>query len=260
MESTFIPWASEISNQTSTQFFELDSGPNGEQCPGSTRPFSPALDGGSADNTAGAHSSLGLQLARQDGEQNLAGLEVSVPRGLTATLKGVPYCPESAISTLNSAGYLGATELSTSACPAASQVGSVAATAGAGTKPLNLAGKAYLAGPYKGAPLSLVSVVPAVTGPYDLGNVVVRAALEVDPATAQVSVKSDPLPQIIGGIPLRTRSLQVVLDRPGFTLNPTNCKPTQIGATVFGDEGGQGLDGHPLSGCELHRSRVRAKA
>ncbi len=238
VESTFVPWASEISNQTSTQFFELNSGPNGEQCPGSTRPFSPALDGGSADNTAGAHSSLGVELARQDGEQNLAGLEVSVPRGLTATLKGVPYCPEAAIATLNSAGYLGATEMSTPACPAASQVGSVAATAGAGTKPLNLSGKAYLAGSYKGAPLSLVSVVPAVTGPYDLGNVVVRSALEVNPATAQVTVKSDPLPQIMGGIPLRTRSLRVVLDRPGFALNPTNCQPSQIGATAYGNEGG----------------------
>jgi hypothetical protein len=238
VESTFVPWASEISNQTSTQFFELNSGPNGEQCPGSTRPFSPALEGGSADNTAGAHSSLGVELARQDGEQNLAGLEVSVPPGLTATLRGVPYCPEAAIATLNSAGYLGATEMSTPACPPSSQVGSVAATAGAGTKPLNLSGKAYLAGPYRGAPLSLVSVVPAVTGPYDLGNVVVRSALDVDPATAQVTVKSDPLPQILGGIPLRTRSLRVVLDRPGFALNPTNCQPSQIGATAYGNEGG----------------------
>jgi len=147
VESTFIPWASEISNQTSTQFFELNSGPNGQQCPGITRPFAPALAGGSADNTAGAHSSLGLQLTRLDGEQNLAGLEVSVPPGLTATLKGVPYCPEAAISRLNSAGYLGATELTSPACPAASQVGSVAATAGAGAKPLNLSGKAYLAAP-----------------------------------------------------------------------------------------------------------------
>jgi hypothetical protein len=239
VESTFVPWATEISDQTSTQFFELDSGPNGAQCPGSTRPFSPTLAGGSADNTAGAHSSFGLQLARQDGEQNLAGLEVSLPPGLAATLKGVPYCPESAISTLNSAGYLGATELSTPACPAASQVGTVSATAGAGTKPLNLSGKAYLAGPYKGAPLSLVTVVPAVTGPYDLGNVVVRAALDVDPATAQVSVKSDPLPQILGGIPLRTRSFQVVLDRPGFALNPTDCQRSQIATTVSGDEGGR---------------------
>jgi hypothetical protein len=245
VETTFTPWASELSDQTSTQFFSMDSGPNGEQCPGSTRPFAPALVSGSTDNTAGKHSSLGLKITRQDGEQNLSGLEVSEPRGLAATLKGVPYCPESAISALNSAGYLGSTELSTPACPAASQVGSVTTTAGAGTKPLNLAGKAYLAGPYKGAPLSLVTVVPAVTGPYDLGNVVVRAALDVDPATAQVSVRSDPLPQIIGGIPLRTRSIQILLDRPDFTLNPTNCKRTQTVASVSGDEGGQSSPAAP---------------
>jgi hypothetical protein len=239
VESTFTPWAAEISEQISTQFFELNSGPNGGECPGATRPFSPSLAGGSVDNTAGAHSSLGVELRRADGEQNLSGLEVSVPQGLTATLAGVPYCPEPAIATLNGPGYLGAAELAAPACPPASQVGTVAATAGAGTKPLNLAGKAYLAGPYEGAPLSLVSVVPAVTGPYDLGNVVVRAALEVDPATAQVTVKSDPLPQIMGGIPLRTRSLRIVLDRPGFALNPTNCHSAQIAATVAGNEGGQ---------------------
>jgi hypothetical protein len=239
VKSTFTPWASELSDQTSTQFFGLDSGPNGEQCPGSTRPFAPALAAGSADNTAGAHSSYGLKITRQDGEQNLTGLEVSQPPGLAATLKGVPYCPESAIATLSSAGYLGSTELSTPACPAASQVGFAATTSGAGTKPLNLAGKVYLAGPYNGAPLSLLTVVPAVTGPYDLGNVAVRAALDVNPATAQVSVRSDPLPQIIGGIPLRTRSLQIVLDRSGFALNPTNCKRTQVVASVSGDEGGQ---------------------
>jgi hypothetical protein len=245
VDSTFTPWASELSDQSSTQFFTLDSGPNGAQCPGGTRPFSPGLTGGSVDNTAGAHSSLGLALTRQDGEQNLTGLEVSVPQGLTATLNGVPYCPESAISTLNSAGYLGSAELGMPACPEASEVGSVYTTAGAGTKPLNLAGKTYLAGPYKGSPLSLVNVVPAVTGPYDLGNVVVRAALDVDPATAQVKVKSDPLPQIIGGIPIRLRSLQVVLDRPGFTLNPTDCKRSQIAATAYGDEGGQSSSAAP---------------
>jgi hypothetical protein len=245
VDSTFTPWASELSNQSSTQFFALDSGPNGQQCPGSARPFSPALAGGSVDNTAGVHSSLGLELTRQDGEQNVVGLEVSVPRGLAATLRGVPYCPESAISTLNGAGYLGSTELSSPACPAASEVGSVHTTSGAGTKPLNLAGKAYLAGPYKGSPLSLVTVVPAVTGPYDLGNVVVRAALDVNPATAQVNVKSDPLPQIIGGIPVRLRSLRVVLDRPAFTLNPTNCKRRQMVATASGDEGGRSSSAAP---------------
>ncbi len=88
-------------------------------------------------------------------------------------------------------------------------------------------GKVYLAGPYKGAPLSLLVVIPAVSGPYDLGNVVVRAAINVDQTTAQVTTVSDPLPQIIEGIPLRTRAIRVNLDRPEFAINPTNCEPSR---------------------------------
>ena len=100
-----------------------------------------------------------------------------------------------------------------------------------------MSGKAYLAGPYKGAPLSLLAVIPAVSGPYDLGNVAVRAAIEVDPTTAQVTAVSDPLPQIIEGIPLRTRSILINLDRPDFALNPTNCDAFSVRARIAGSEG-----------------------
>ena len=108
---------------------------------------------------------------------------------------------------------------------------------GAGSHPLYNAGKVYLAGPHQGSPLSLVVVVPAVSGPYDLGNVTVRAALNVDPITAQVSAASDPIPQIVEGIPLRLRSLFVDLDRPRFTFNPTNCDPFAVVAGAAGNEG-----------------------
>jgi hypothetical protein len=80
-------------------------------------------------------------------------------------------------------------------------------------------------------------VIPALSGPYDLGVVAVRAAIEVDPTTAQVTTVSDPLPRILEGVPLRTRFIRVNLDRPGFALNPTNCEPLSIQAQVSGEEG-----------------------
>jgi hypothetical protein len=237
VRSTFTPWAKEISDQTSVQFFSVDSGPGGAPCPNGPRPFAPRLEAGAQDNTAGVHSPFVLQLSRSDGEQNLSGLTVKVPPGLSATLAGVPYCSEAQIASLSTLGYTGLAEQSSPACPAASQVGSAIAGAGAGTHPVYVGGKAYLAGPYKGAPLSLVVVIPALSGPYDLGVVAVRAALEVDPETARVTAVSDPLPRIIEGVPLRTRFIRIALDRAGFALNPTNCDPLAVGATVSGEEG-----------------------
>src|SRR5262249_2866659 len=170
-------------------------------------------------------------------DQNLTGLTVSTPPGFSASLRGVPYCPQSAIDQLANPLYSGLAELSSSACPLASQVGTAVAGAGAGSHPVYVAGKVYLAGPYNGAPLSLLTVIPAVSGPYDLGNVAVRAAIEVDSTTAQVTAVSDPLPQIIEGIPLRTRSILINLDRPDFTLNPTNCDGFAVKAQISGSEG-----------------------
>jgi hypothetical protein len=243
VKSTFTPWAAELPQQTSTQFFTIDSGPGGTPCPGTTRPFDPNFAAGVVDNTAGVHTPFVLRLDRPDGDQNLTGLDVTTPPGFSATLKGVPYCPESAIAQLADSDYSGVLEQTSPACPAASRIGSVSASAGAGSRPVHVGGQAYLAGPYKGAPLSLVIVIPAVSGPYDLGNVAVRAALFVDPLTAQVHAVSDPLPQILEGIPLRTRSIQINLDRsdangnPDFTLNPTNCEQFSVDAAVHGDQG-----------------------
>jgi hypothetical protein len=238
VRSTFTPWAKEISDQTSVQFFTVDSGPGGTPCPNGPRPFSPRLEAGAEDNTAGVHSPFTLQLRREDGEQNLSGLTVKTPPGLSATLAGIPYCPEASIASLGSLAHTGLIEQANPACPAASQVGTAIAGAGAGTHPVYVGGKAYLAGPYKGAPLSLIVVLPALSGPYDLGVVAVRAALEVDPETARVTAVSDPLPRIIEGVPLRTRFIRIALDRAGFTLNPTNCDPFAVQATVSGEEGG----------------------
>ena len=95
----------------------------------------------------------------------------------------------------------------------------------------------YLAGPFKGAPLSLVAVTPAIAGPYDYGVVVVRVALHIDPLTAQVTAVSDTVPSIIGGIPIRMRSIQVNIDREKFTINPTNCSRFSVDSQGIGDQG-----------------------
>lgn len=237
VSTEFEPWDGALPNQTSTQFFTLGSGPGGMPCPDGPRPFAPGFGAASAGNTAGAHTSFSLNLTRPDGDQNLSGLTVTTPPGFAATLKGVPYCPEGDIAAASTPGYSGLSEQSAPSCPAASQVGTASAGAGAGTHPFYAPGQVYLAGPYKGAPLSLVVITPAVSGPYDLGNVVVRAALQVNPETAQVTTVSDPLPQILEGIPLRLRSIQVNLDRPNFTVNPTNCEPFATTASALGSEG-----------------------
>ena len=237
VESTFTPWDAALAEQTSTQFFSLTSGPDGSPCPGATRPFGPTLLSGVADKGAGQHSAFTLDVSRADGDQNLSGITVATPPGFAATLKGVPYCPEAAIAKLLQPGYSGRTEQAAPACPAGSQIGTAIAGAGAGSHPLYLDGSVYLAGPYKKAPLSLMVAIPAVSGPYDLGVVAVRSAVRVDPRTAQITTVSDPLPQILEGLPVRTRSIRISLDREHFTVNPTNCDPFAVQSSILGDEG-----------------------
>ena len=234
----FVPWNHELANSNSTDFMDFAGGPNGTGCPGIARPYSPAVRTGVANNTAGVHSPFSVTLSRDDGHQNVTGLNVATAPGFAATLKGVPYCPEGAIALLNNPSHSGRTELATPACPAPSRIGNATTGTGAGTHQLYTSGGVYLAGPYKGAPLSLVVVVPAVSGPYDLGNVVVRSAINVNPITAQVSTASDPIPQILDGIPLRLRTILVDLNRPGFTLNPTDCSSFRVDSAAIGSEGG----------------------
>ncbi|MGA8744554.1 MAG: hypothetical protein WB507_01665 [Solirubrobacterales bacterium] len=238
VESTFTPWDSFLSRQTSTQFFQLKSDPGGASCPNGPRPFTPSFQAGSTGHiTAGAHAPFTLEITRPDGNQNLTGLTVTTPPGFSATLKGIPYCPDAALDQAAAPAYSGLEQEANSSCPPGSQIGTSVAGAGAGTHPVYLPGRVYLAGPYKGAPLSLAVITPAVSGPYDLGNVVIRAALHVNPETAQITAVSDPLPLIHEGIPLRLRSVRVELNRPDFTLNPTNCDPFSVNTEISGSEG-----------------------
>lgn len=191
--------------------------------------FKPGFEAGTTNPTAGSYSSFALRVTRGDGEQNVSRIDATLPKGVLAKLAGVAVCGDAQAATGN--------------CPPASQVGTTTVGAGAGSNPLYVPqpGKAptavYLAGPYKGAPLSLVVKVPAQAGPFDLGTVAVRNALRIDPVTAQASVSSDPLPQILQGIPIAYRDIRVDVDRPGFTLNPTSCDPMAVDGVIGSAQG-----------------------
>jgi hypothetical protein len=237
VESEFVPWDGSLPPQKSKSQFNVTSGPGGARCPPKPRPFSPQIQGGTANTTAGTYSPFSFRLTRADGQQDLSSIALLGPPGFLASLRGVPYCPDAALAAAADASYTGAQELAAPSCPAASQIGESTAGAGAGSHQVYLAGKVYMAGPYKGSPLSIAVITPVVSGPYDLGNVVIRSAVNVDPLTARVDVSSDPLPQLIDGIPLRLRTVQVDLNRPAFTLNPTNCDPFALESAIVGDEG-----------------------
>jgi hypothetical protein len=206
--------------------------------------FSPTIKAGVNDPTAGAFSPFIFDLNREDGQQALRGLELHLPEGEIAKIKGVSLCPDAAAT----AGT----------CPADSRIGTVQATTGPGPEPLQVpqAGKpqpaVYFAGPYQGAPYSIVTEAPAQAGPFDLGVLAVRSALQVDPETAQVTVKADPLPQFFEGVGLAYRHLHVVVDRPEFDLNPTDCREMAVTSDVTST---QGTVAHPkarfqVDGCK----------
>jgi hypothetical protein len=235
----FTPWSAPESGppaQTADSFAVSTPLP-GRPCPGSkaARPFGPGAVAGSLGLQAGAHSPFVIDIERADGEQEIKRLNITLPPGLTGRLAGIPYCPEFAISA--AAGKAGKAEQALASCPAASRIGSVSASAGVGELPITVPGTAYLAGPYAGAPLSVVVITPAVAGPFDLGTVVIRTALHVDPNTAQLRAISDEVPHILQGLPLQLRSLAIRMDRPDFTLNPTSCKRMAIGVGITGAGG-----------------------
>ena len=234
-DSLFVPWNRSLSPQHSAPFVNITEGPNSRPCPGQVRPFNPRLVAGTSNALAGKFSSFILKLDRDDGDQFLRDVNFRMPPGFTGRLRGVTYCPEASI--LAAAEKSGKTEIAAPSCPAASQVGTTNVAAGPGGHPFHAVGKMYLAGPFKGAPLSVVAVTPALAGPYDYGVVVVRVALHVDPKTAQVSAVSDSIPQIIGGVPIRMRSIQVNIDKSNFTINPTNCNPFTVDSQGIGDQG-----------------------
>ena len=231
--SILTPWSAPYTPAlTSTTSFAVSAGPNGSACASTEAglPNRPGFEAGTVSPLAGAYSPFVLKLSREDGSQRIGRIDATLPLGLLGRLAGIPYCPEAAISAAagRSRPGEGSLELGAPSCPAASLVGTVDITAGAGTQPVHVQGKAYLAGPYEGAPLSLEIITPALAGPFDLGTVAVRTALHIDEATTQIHAVSDQIPSILAGVPLDVRSVAVNLDKPEFTLNPTSCDATEV--------------------------------
>jgi hypothetical protein len=217
------PWSGGADVSPADKGFVLSAAPGGGPCAKTmaARPFSPDFAAGPKSDQAAAFTPFLAQISRNDGQQELKGVDVTLPPGATAKLAGVPYCPPAALAA--AANRAGAAEKADSSCPDKSQVGVVSVAAGSGASPLRIAGKAFLTGPYRGAPLSLAVVTPALAGPFDLGNVVVRVRLLPDPESAQIHAVSDPIPDVFGGAKLGIRSIAVNVNREQFTLNGTNC-------------------------------------
>ncbi len=206
--------------------FAVSGSPGGAACVSSEgqAPNAPVFEAGTASPVAGSYSPFVLTLKREDASQHFSGLNVTLPPGLIGKIAGLEQCSQAAIEAAQGRSHEGegALELAHPSCPAGSEVGVVHVGTGSGA-PDYVAGHAYFAGPYEGAPFSLVIVTPALAGPFDFGTVVVRAALYIDPNTAQVTVKSDPFPRILDGVPLDIRDVSVDMNRSQFTLNPTSC-------------------------------------
>jgi hypothetical protein len=232
-------WASDTPVKVDTPF-TID-----ERC--GARDFAPSLSAGTANPLAGADSPFSLTLTRPDGGQYLKNLEATLPAGLLGRIVSVPRCP----SDLAALG----------ACPSSTEIGKTNVLSGPGAAPLAVTGRVYLTGPYKDAPFGLSIVVPTAgqAGPFDLGDIVVRAAIYVDRTDAHATVKSDPLPTIIQGIPLRLRQVNVTIDRPGFIFNPTACAPASIFVSAGSLEGATANLAAPfkVAGCSALAMKQR---
>ena len=224
----FTPWDGNSPVEASSSF-TIDRGPNGSPCPGASLPFNPSLTAGTTSIQAGGFSPFTMTMSREDGQQNLQAISLKMPPGLSGLLTGVELCGEAQAN----AGRCGPNSL----------IGETIVSVGVGNDPFSVkGGKVYLTGPYKGAPFGLSIVNPAKAGPYDLGQVIVRAKIEVDPITADLTVTSDnegpyKIPSILDGIPLQIKHVNVTINRPGFTFNPTDCNPMAITGSLDSTEG-----------------------
>jgi hypothetical protein len=220
--SKLTPYSQPKVPATRTSSFTVDADGAGGACP-QTPPFNLGFSAGTANSRAGAFSPFTVTVTRADRQQFLSRLSVRQPPGMLGVLASVPLCADAAAA----AGT----------CPEASRIGTSRVKSGAGPQPFALSGPVYLTGPYNGAPFGLSIAIRAIAGPFDLGTVVVRAAIHVDPTDSHLTIDADPLPQVLQGIPLRLREVSVAVDRPGFIFNPSSCDPLAIHGTLTAVDG-----------------------
>jgi hypothetical protein len=226
----FLPWTSPIESSFIDELaVSISMGPGGSACPAGQLPLSPTLSAGSTGPVAGAFTGLSATVSRGDGQQRIGSLQFKAPLGLAAMISSVPLCPEA--------------HAAVGTCEEGSLIGHATVASGPGAHPLvipqpgNPAPGIFLTGPYEGAPFGVSIVTRVLAGPFDLGTIVTRGRIEVDRSTAQVTVTTDTLPQIIDGVPTDLRLIGATVDRPGFVFNPTSCQPMAISGAVTGVEG-----------------------
>lgn len=230
------PWSGNPPVNAPPAEFEVISGHDESSCPpAGPAPFKPGFSAGTLNNSAAKYSPFYMRITRGDGEQDLSRLSATLPPGVLGRLAGVGRCSDAQIATAKAKS--GLDERANPSCPLGSLIGHTSAGAGVGSQLTYVPGRLYLAGPYHGDPLSIASITPAVAGPFDVGTVVVREALDVNPKTGEVQADgsaSDPIPHLLAGIPLLVRELEIYADRPDFVINPTDCAELQTKATLWG--------------------------
>ncbi len=234
-EIQMTPWTGAAGAVSASTVSQIETGIDAGPCPAGTPPFAPGAITGGVNSNVGSYTPYFIHLSRRDTEQEITSYSLVLPRGITGRLAGVPFCPEAAIAAAR--GRRGLDETADPSCPAASQVGRTLTGYGVGAALTYAPGKIYLAGPYNGQPLSLVTVNAATVGPFDLGTIVIRSAFSVDPRTAQLQIDSrasDPTPHILAGVPLHLRDIRIYMDRPQFTRNPTSCEAAAMHSTLTG--------------------------
>ena len=245
--ANLFPYSAPEDPLTDTASFQVTSGSEGSACPDGTPPFAPTITAGTLTNHAGTFSPLYVDLSRTDAMQYISSFSTVLPVGLTADLTGVPQCPQTDIEAAR--GKTGTQEEQDPSCPQASLIGHSLVGTGVGAILDYVPGELYLSGPFRGDPLSVVSITSAVVGPFDLGTVVVRFGLHIDPYTAQVSIDptgSEPIPTIIDGIVTHVRDIKVSIDRSDFTINPTSCESRPISSTLTSSLGQAASTSTPL--------------
>ena len=221
------PWSGDAPAASSSEF-KIISGPNGSAC-ANPLPFAPALTAGTTSIQAGGFSPFTMTMSREDGEQNLQAVQLKMPPGLLGTLSSVKLCGEA--------------QAIAGTCGPESLIGHTTVSVGLGGNPYTVSGgQVFITGPYDGAPYGLSIVNPANAGPFHLGNVIVRAKIEVDRTTAALTITTDPsgpyaIPHILDGIPLEIKHVNVTIDRPNFTFNPTSCSPLAVTGSLSSSEG-----------------------
>jgi hypothetical protein len=225
--SDFTPWTTPYGEDVfPSSSLTIDAGTLGTPCPSSPLPFSPSLIAGATTDQAGGYTSFSLLLQRGDDQQRIEKLQFKAPQGLSGMISHVPLCEEP--------------QAQAGTCPASSQIGHTVVASGPGPFPLIVPepgrpeAPIYLTGPYEGAPFGLSIVTPVIAGPFNLGTIITRAKIEINPYTAQITVVTDPLPQIIDGVPTDLREVDSVIDRPEFMFNPTNCDSSSFSGTASG--------------------------